>query len=84
MMSESTEGITQPWASLSEVGNSKEIDRNQLAITMIQTLHAALNDGELKGMAEFVDRRNHLDNFIKRPIKLIMRPRDYWYCARHQ
>ena len=38
MMTEQTEGITQPWASLSEVAGHKDIDRNQLAITMIQTL----------------------------------------------
>lgn len=82
MMSESTEGITQPWASLSEVGNSKEIDRNQLAITMIKTLHTALNDYELKGMAGFVERWNRLDNFIGRPIKLIMGPREITGIAR--
>ncbi|NRB68591.1 MAG: bifunctional biotin--[acetyl-CoA-carboxylase] ligase/biotin operon repressor BirA [Vibrio sp.] len=76
MMSEATEGITQPWASLDEVADNQEIDRNQLAITMITTLHKALDDYELFGMAGFVERWNRLDNFINRPVKLIMGPRE--------
>lgn len=76
MMSESTEGITQPWASLSEVAESQEIDRNQLAISMIKTLHNALADYEMQGMSGFVERWNRLDNFLGRPIKLIMGPRE--------
>ncbi|CAM2822415.1 bifunctional biotin--[acetyl-CoA-carboxylase] ligase/biotin operon repressor BirA [Vibrio neptunius] len=76
MMSEATEGITQPWASLDEVADNQEIDRNQLAINMITTLHKALDDYELCGMAGFVERWNRLDNFINRPVKLIMGPRE--------
>jgi len=76
MMAEKTEGITQPWASLSEVAGKQEIDRNQLAITMIQTLNKALLDYELQGMQGFVERWNRLDNFIHRPVRLIMGQRD--------
>ena len=76
MMPESTEGITQPWASLSEVAESQEIDRNQLAISMIKALHNALADYEMQGMSGFVERWNRLDNFLGRPIKLIMGPRE--------
>ena len=76
MMAEKTEGITQPWASLSEVAGKQEIDRNQLAITMIQTLNRALLDYELQGMQGFVERWNRLDNFIHRPVRLIMGQRD--------
>ncbi len=71
-MSNKTEGITQPWSSLSEVVESQNIDRNQLAITMIKTLHKSLADYELQGMSGFVERWNRLDNFLGRPIKLIM------------
>lgn len=74
--SESTSEITQPWASLSEVADGKSIDRNMLAVSMINTLHKALTDYELYGMAGFVDRWNRLDNFINRPIKLIIGPRE--------
>ncbi len=74
--SDSTTGITQPWASLSEVADEQSIDRNALAISMINTLHKALTDYELYGMAGFVERWNRLDNFINRPIKLIIGPRE--------
>ncbi|NOI15152.1 bifunctional biotin--[acetyl-CoA-carboxylase] ligase/biotin operon repressor BirA [Vibrio hepatarius] len=76
MMSDQTEGITQPWASLAEVADKEHIDRNQLAITMINTLHSALSDYEIYGMSGFVERWNRLDNFLDRPIKLIMGPRE--------
>lgn len=76
MMSDQTEGITQPWASLTEVADKEHIDRNQLAITMINTLNIALSDYEIYGMSGFVERWNRLDNFLGRPIKLIMGPRE--------
>lgn len=76
MMTDKTQGITQPWASLSEVAGVQSIDRNQLATTMIQTLNKTLLDYELKGMQGFVERWNRLDNFIHRPVKLIMGERE--------
>ncbi|KJY78466.1 biotin--[acetyl-CoA-carboxylase] synthetase [Vibrio coralliilyticus] len=82
MMSEATEGITQPWASLDEVADNQQIDRNQLAISMITTLYKALDDYELYGMAGFVERWNRLDNFINRPVKLLMGPREIAGIAR--
>jgi BirA family biotin operon repressor/biotin-[acetyl-CoA-carboxylase] ligase len=82
MMSESTEGITQSWASLDKVAESQQIDRNRLAITMITTLHKALDDYELYGMTGFVERWNRLDNFINRPVKLLMGPREITGIAR--
>ncbi|NOI30693.1 bifunctional biotin--[acetyl-CoA-carboxylase] ligase/biotin operon repressor BirA [Vibrio coralliilyticus] len=82
MMSEATEGITQPWVSLDKVADNQQIDRNRLAITMITTLHKALDDYELYGMAGFVERWNRLDNFINRPVKLLMGPREISGTAR--
>ena len=82
VMSEATEGITQPWACLDEVADNQQIDRNQLAISMITTLHKALDDYELYGMAGFVERWNRLDNFINRPVKLLMGPREISGTAR--
>lgn len=72
MMSETTEGITQPWSSLFEVAHKQEIDRNQLAITMITTLHKTLDEYERFGMAGFVEKWNRLDNFINRPVTLLI------------
>lgn len=77
----STAAITQPWTSLSEV-TGESIDRNQLAITLIKTLHRAMSDYELQGMNGFVERWNRLDNFLGRPIKLIMGPREVYGIAR--
>ncbi|WFB48010.1 bifunctional biotin--[acetyl-CoA-carboxylase] ligase/biotin operon repressor BirA [Vibrio coralliilyticus] len=82
MMSEATEGITQPWVSLDKVADNQQIDRNRLAITMITTLHKALDDYELYGMAGFVERWNRLDNFINRPVKLLMGAREISGTAR--
>ncbi len=75
-MSAQTDGITQPWVSLSEVVDGGDIDRNQLAINMIKTLHQVLDDYELSGMTGFVERWNRLDNFIGRKVKLIMGSRE--------
>lgn len=76
MMAEKTASISQPWASLKEVAGAEAIDRNELAITLIKTLRQALEDYELKGMQGFVNRWNRLDNFLGRPIKLIMGQRE--------
>ncbi len=82
MMPEQTEGITQPWSSLSEVATEGSIDRNQLAIELIRALHSALTDYEVHGMSGFVERWNRLDNFLGRPIKLIIGPREVAGIAR--
>lgn len=75
-MQQNTSEITQPWVSLSEVLEEKELDRNQLAISMINTLQIALEDYEAKGMSGFVERWNRLDNFLGRKVKLIMGTRE--------
>ena len=82
MMSESTKGITQPWSSLFEVAHKQEIDRNQLTITMITTLHKTLDEYERYGMAGFVEKWNRLDNFINRPVTLLIGPKEITGIAR--
>ena len=52
------------------------IDRNALAAKMISTLNDTLRKYEQAGMAQFVDKWNKLDNFINRPIKLIIGARE--------
>ncbi|MDA0149410.1 bifunctional biotin--[acetyl-CoA-carboxylase] ligase/biotin operon repressor BirA [Vibrio sp. LaRot3] len=66
------QGITQPWASLSEAIGTDSIDRNKLAATLINTLDSALREYEDCGMTGFVSRWNRLDNFIGREVRLIM------------
>ncbi|WGW00533.1 bifunctional biotin--[acetyl-CoA-carboxylase] ligase/biotin operon repressor BirA [Vibrio sp. YMD68] len=73
---EVTQKITQPWVSLSEVcdaqSHSQTFDRNDLAVTLVNTLQSTLNDYELYGMTGFVERWNRLDNYLGRKVKLIM------------
>lgn len=64
--------IDQPWTSLVEVIGNDQFDRNQLVVSFIKTLDQALKDYEMYGMQDFVARWNRLDNFIDRPVRLIM------------
>lgn len=67
MMQLSTpEVIDQKWIKL---GN---IDRNQLVAKLISSLSDTLVEFEQKGLVNFINEWNELDNFINRPIKLII------------
>lgn len=72
MQNRNSELIGQPWSSLFEVMGDKLIDRNQIAVKIIEYWNLALEEYELKGMSSFVSRWNKLDNFIERPVKLLM------------
>lgn len=74
-MPSQTQGITQPWACLSEVAE-QVVDRNQLAVMLINTLQDALTDYEMTGMQGFVERWNRVDNYLDREIRLIMGNRE--------
>ncbi len=80
-MPKETQGITQPWASLMEAFDG-ELDRNQLAVTLVNTLNRVLNEYEISGMTGFVERWNRLDNFLDRPVKLIIGPKEVEGVAR--
>ncbi|MDA0152744.1 bifunctional biotin--[acetyl-CoA-carboxylase] ligase/biotin operon repressor BirA [Vibrio sp. Makdt] len=75
-MDPATSGIGQPWTSLKEVCDGQVSDRNQLAQTLINAWDKALVDYEMKGMSNFVERWNRLDNFLGRNVKLIIGPRE--------
>ncbi len=75
-MSKQTPGITQPWTSLTEVMQGQTLDRNQLAATLVNTLHSALTEYELRGMSQFVERWNPIDNYLGRKVKLIIGTRE--------
>ncbi|HDM8167106.1 TPA: bifunctional biotin--[acetyl-CoA-carboxylase] ligase/biotin operon repressor BirA [Vibrio harveyi] len=68
--------IDQPWTTLNQVSDSLDIDRNQLAINLIEHWKKALEEYEMTGLGGFVERWNRLDNFIGRPVKLLMGPRE--------
>ncbi|CCN34156.1 bifunctional biotin--[acetyl-CoA-carboxylase] synthetase/biotin operon repressor [Vibrio nigripulchritudo ATCC 27043] len=75
-MPDSTENITQPWTSLGQILPNENIDRNALASAILTAWERSLNDYEVNGMKGFVERWNRLDNFLDRPVKLIMGPKE--------
>lgn len=91
-MSQQTTGIDQPWVSLTELLQEQQnqplclerggVDRNQLCAAFITAWQNALQDYEQYGMHEFVARWNRIDNFLNRPIKLIMGNREISGVAR--
>ncbi|WP_238081988.1 MULTISPECIES: bifunctional biotin--[acetyl-CoA-carboxylase] ligase/biotin operon repressor BirA [Pseudescherichia] len=62
--------INQGWINLQEAGIA--IDRNTLAVRLINELRAALELFELEGLTPYLSRWEKLDNFINRPVKLII------------
>jgi BirA family biotin operon repressor/biotin-[acetyl-CoA-carboxylase] ligase len=48
------------------------IDRNQLTATLLTELRLALRQFEIDGLAPFISRWRNLDNFIDRPVKLLI------------
>ncbi|MGK3138707.1 bifunctional biotin--[acetyl-CoA-carboxylase] ligase/biotin operon repressor BirA [Pantoea trifolii] len=80
MRSEGTAEINQGWINLQEAGVG--IDRNELAAKLINSLREALPIFERDGLAPFVSRWELLDNFINRPVKLLIGDREVYGIAR--
>ncbi|WP_159567721.1 bifunctional biotin--[acetyl-CoA-carboxylase] ligase/biotin operon repressor BirA [Budvicia diplopodorum] len=62
--------VNQRWANLSDGGVA--IDRNLLVATLLSTLSETLKQFEQQGLAPFISRWSRLDNFIDRPVKLLI------------
>lgn len=62
--------INQGWINLQETGI--ELDRNELTVTLLKELREALRKFEQEGLASFIPRWRNLDNFIDRPVKLLI------------
>ncbi len=62
--------VNQGWISLQEAGMT--IDRNTLAACLIKELRAGFKLFENEGLAPYLTRWEKLDNFINRPVKLII------------
>ncbi|KQN51583.1 biotin--[acetyl-CoA-carboxylase] synthetase [Serratia sp. Leaf51] len=62
--------INQGWINLQEAGVN--IDRNELTATLLKELRAALLHFEKDGLAPFITRWRGLDNFLDRPVKLLI------------
>lgn len=72
--------INQEWINLQEAGIS--IDRNELAATLLNELRQSLKQFENDGLTPFVARWHSLDNFIDRPIKLLIGEQQIFGIAR--
>lgn len=62
--------IDQRWINLQEAGIN--IDRNELAAKLLNELRYSLRLFEVEGLAPFISRWRELDNFIDRPVKLLI------------
>ena len=75
-----TAQINQGWINLQEAGIA--INRNDLAAKLINSLHEALPIFERDGLAPFTERWKALDNFLDRPVKLLIGEREIHGIAR--
>jgi len=66
--------INQGWINLQDAGIT--LDRNTLAARLITELRSALALFEEEGLAPWLPRWDRLDNFINRPVKLIIGERE--------
>ncbi|KMV28354.1 bifunctional biotin--[acetyl-CoA-carboxylase] ligase/biotin operon repressor BirA [Photobacterium swingsii] len=65
------DAIEQLWINLSDACENVP-SRNVLAATLIERLQCILVEYEQVGLAGFVDRWNEYDNFLNRPVKLLI------------
>lgn len=72
--------VNQGWINLQEAGIT--IDRNTLAARLIRELRAALVLFEHEGLAPYLSRWRVLDNFIDRPVKLIIGDKEIFGVSR--
>ncbi|MFU2315564.1 bifunctional biotin--[acetyl-CoA-carboxylase] ligase/biotin operon repressor BirA [Rahnella sp. PCH160] len=70
MREPATDTITQGWINLQEAGVN--IDRNELTATLLKELRSALVHFEQEGLTPFIARWRGLDNFLGRPVKLLI------------
>lgn len=72
--------INQGWINLQEAGVT--VNRNELTARLINSLREALPLFEQEGLTPFVARWAALDNFINRPVKLLIGEREVHGIAR--
>ncbi|WP_017349694.1 bifunctional biotin--[acetyl-CoA-carboxylase] ligase/biotin operon repressor BirA [Pantoea sp. A4] len=62
--------IDQQWINLQDAGI--KVDRNQLAASLINELRVNLRKFEQEGLSSFTERWAKFDNYINRPVKLLI------------
>ncbi|MBW7985050.1 bifunctional biotin--[acetyl-CoA-carboxylase] ligase/biotin operon repressor BirA [Enterobacillus tribolii] len=72
--------VNQQWINLQEAGIS--VDRNVLVARLLKCLRETLKSFEVQGLAPFIARWQALDNFIDRPVKLLIGEQRIYGIAR--
>ncbi|MDR7345679.1 BirA family biotin operon repressor/biotin-[acetyl-CoA-carboxylase] ligase [Pantoea alhagi] len=72
--------VNQGWINLQEAGIT--INRNELVSLLVNQLRHSLRDFEREGLTPFLPRWQRLDNFINRPVKLLIGDREVLGIAR--
>lgn len=72
--------VNQGWINLQEAGLI--VDRNTLAVRLIAELRTALTQFEQEGLSPYLSRWEKLDNFINRPVKLIIGDKEIFGISR--
>jgi len=72
--------VSQGWINLQEAGVN--VDRNTLTARLINTMRESLPLFEREGLAPFIQRWSELDNFINRPVKLLIGDKEILGIAR--
>jgi BirA family biotin operon repressor/biotin-[acetyl-CoA-carboxylase] ligase len=80
MGDEQKNSISQQWANLQQTGIA--IERNKLVAEIVVELKRALVQFEHEGLSPFISRWFKLDNFINRPVKLIIGTQEIYGIAR--
>lgn len=62
--------VNQGWINLQEAGVN--VDRNTLTARLVNNMRKSLPLFEREGLVPFIERWSELDNFINRPVKLLI------------
>ncbi|MGC8427411.1 bifunctional biotin--[acetyl-CoA-carboxylase] ligase/biotin operon repressor BirA [Mixta calida] len=72
--------VNQGWINLQEARIA--INRNELVSVLVNQLRRSLKEFEREGLTPFISRWQRLDNFINRPVKLLIGEREVLGIAR--
>ncbi|MEY4475666.1 MAG: bifunctional protein BirA [Pseudomonadota bacterium] len=80
MRESATNVINQDWINLQEAGVN--INRNKLTAELLSELRLAVVKFEKEGLSAFISRWREMDNYLDRPVKLIIGDQEIFGIAR--
>ena len=72
--------LSHDWINLQEAGVN--IDRNKLTAELLSELRLAVVKFENEGLSAFISRWREMDNYLDRPVKLIIGNQEIFGIAR--